>query len=84
MHRRRRFLTETNDDHPEFFARGIEPGDKAVFTLPCQHCVRVCDAKRHADDHLSLVAFLGRLHRRELELNAITTLEALARLTMQI
>ena len=41
---------------------------------------RVCDDKRHADDHLSLVAFLGRLHRRELESRDVDTLEKLARL----
>ncbi len=27
----------------------------------------VCDAKRHADDHLSLVAGMTRLHIKELE-----------------
>jgi predicted RecB family nuclease len=88
------------DDYSAYFrlmqhdlldAAAIDPDELAELYYPepvdlCDLCnwSRVCDAKRHADDHLSLVAFLGRLHRRELESNNITTLEKLARLTMPI
>lgn len=37
-----------------------------------------CDARRRADDHLSLVAGLGRLHAVELERQGVSTLAALA------
>jgi predicted RecB family nuclease len=37
-----------------------------------------CDGQRRADDHLSLVADLGRNHRRELDRHSIQTLTALA------
>jgi uncharacterized protein len=43
-----------------------------------------CDARWHADDHLSLVANISRLHRRCLEKEGITTLEALARLPLPL
>ena len=33
-----------------------------------------CDTKRHADDHISLVAGISRMQRRELESQGITTL----------
>src|SRR6187401_2631401 len=88
------------DDYSAYFrlmqhdllgAAAIDPDELAELYYPepvdlCDLCnwSRVCDDKRHADDHLSLVAFLGRLHRRELEANNITTLEKLARLTMPI
>jgi uncharacterized protein len=53
------------------------------YPEPVEHCDicgwrRTCDDKRHADDHLSLVAGLGRLHRRELASQGITTLAAYA------
>src|SRR5688572_16445252 len=56
---------------------------------PVEHCDicgwRVtCDRKRHEDDHLSLVAGLGRLHRRELSANSITTLASFAALPDQL
>jgi predicted RecB family nuclease len=56
---------------------------------PVEHCDicgwRVtCDRKRHEDDHLSLVAGLGRMHRRELSANSITTLASFAALPEQL
>jgi predicted RecB family nuclease len=41
-----------------------------------------CDAQRRDDDHLSLVADLGRNHRRELERHSIQSLTALAQVTL--
>jgi uncharacterized protein len=43
-----------------------------------------CDDRWHKDDHLSLVASISRLHRRCLEKERITTLEALARLPLPL
>jgi uncharacterized protein len=45
---------------------------------PVVHCAvcrwnRVCDDKRHTDDHISLVAGIGRMQRRELAALGITT-----------
>ena len=55
----------------------------AHYPEPVEHCGvcawwRRCDEKRHADDHLSLVAGLGRLHRRELARNDFDSLAKLA------
>jgi uncharacterized protein len=57
------------------------------YPEPVEHCDicgwrRACDEKRHADDHLSLVAGLGRLHRRELAANDIATLASFAAMTI--
>ena len=57
------------------------------YPEPVEHCDicgwrRTCDEKRHADDHLSLVAGLGRLHRRELTAHDIATLAAFAAMTI--
>ncbi|MGE0867555.1 MAG: TM0106 family RecB-like putative nuclease [Kofleriaceae bacterium] len=54
-----------------------------TYPEPTAHCDSCrwrsrCDHQRHADDHISLVADLGRLHQRELERHKITTLTALA------
>ncbi|MEO8622713.1 MAG: TM0106 family RecB-like putative nuclease, partial [bacterium] len=51
---------------------------KANYPDPVEHCTvcrwnRTCDAKRHADDHISLVAGIGRMQRRELATLGITT-----------
>lgn len=43
-----------------------------------------CDRKRHADDHLSLVAGTSRLQRRELEANGVRTLTELGELTLPL
>jgi len=51
----------------------------AHYPEPVPHCAICrwngdCDAKRHADDHISLVANVTRAQRRELEAQGITTL----------
>ena len=67
----------------------IDPDELAhlYYPEPVEHCAicgwrRTCDDKRHADDHLSLVAGLGRLHRRELASHGITTLAAYAAMSL--
>lgn len=56
----------------------------ATYPEPVDHCdvcawYQGCDARRRADDHLSLVANATRSQRRELESNGIATLAGLAR-----
>lgn len=51
---------------------------EANYPDPVEHCVvcrwsRTCDDKRHADDHISLVAGIARMQRRELATLGITT-----------
>lgn len=51
---------------------------EANYPDPVEHCVvcrwsRLCDDKRHKDDHISLVAGIARMHRRELARLGITT-----------
>jgi len=43
-----------------------------------------CNAKRHADDHLSIVAGITALQRRELQSQGVPTLTALARLDVPL
>ena len=43
-----------------------------------------CDKKRHDDDHLSLVAGISRLQRKELESRNVNTLTKLAHLTVPL
>ncbi len=55
----------------------------STYPDPVEHCGfcawwEVCNAQRRKDDHLQFVANLGRVHKRELETHAITTLEKLA------
>ena len=57
----------------------------ANYPIPVEHCDvcrwRIeCDRRRHADDHLSLVAGISRLQTRELEANGINTLTKLGSL----
>lgn len=59
------------------------------YPEPVDHCDicgwrRACDERRHADDHLSLVAGLGRLHRRELASQGVSTLAAYAGMTLPL
>ena len=59
----------------------------AHYPEPVEHCSlctwwRACDEQWRADDHLSLVAGLGRLHRRELEAQDIDTLARLAEMPL--
>jgi len=58
------------------------------YPEPVDHCEIcrwrwVCDKKRRDDDHLSLVAGMGRLQSRELEAAGILTLKQLGELTTQ-
>jgi predicted RecB family nuclease len=57
----------------------------AHYPEPVEHCAicrwaRACRERRTLDDHLSLVAGITRLQRRELESRAVTTMTALAEL----
>lgn len=54
-----------------------------TYPDPTEHCHicrwwKVCDEKRHRDDHLSLVAGIRKLHTTELHKQNILTLEAFA------
>ena len=56
---------------------------------PVEHCevcawLKDCAAKRHEDDHLSLVAGITRIQRRELESRSIATLTALGTLPLPL
>jgi uncharacterized protein len=66
-------------------------GDAAAPTYPepvphCDVCRwwPVCDRQRRGDDHLSLVAGISRLQRRELESRRVPSLEALAEVTLPL
>src|SRR4051812_20923132 len=55
-----------------------------TYPQPTPHCDSCnwrsrCETQRRADDHLSFVADLGRLHQRELERVGIHTLTELAK-----
>jgi predicted RecB family nuclease len=55
----------------------------ASYPEPCEHCeicpwLTRCAGRRRADDHLSLVAGISRMQRRELEAHGVITLRALA------
>ena len=55
----------------------------ANYPEPVEHCdicpwSSECSRKRRQDDHLSLVAGISRLQRRELEAHEVPTLTALA------
>jgi uncharacterized protein len=59
------------------------------YPEPVPHCDvcpwwKECDDRRRADDHLSLVANVGRVHRRELESRGVATLTGLAGLPVPI
>ena len=61
----------------------------ANYPEPVDHCDvcrwrKPCDDRRHADDHLSLVAGITRLNRREFEANDVKTLERLGDLVLPI
>ena len=65
------------------FEHTIAQGDVTTYPDPTSHCAicnwwQVCDRRRHADDHLSLVAGIRSLHVLELQRQQITTLEQLA------
>jgi len=61
----------------------------ANYPEPVDHCdvcpwSSVCSQKRRTDDHLSLVAGISRLQRRELEAHKISTLAALAEIPLPL
>jgi len=60
----------------------LAPPDGTTYPVPCPQCEtcrwwHVCDERRHADDHLSLVAGMTRLHAAELEGQGVSTLARL-------
>src|SRR5712691_6225264 len=66
----------------ERFVRTVEAGID-VYPLPvsfCERCdfLRRCEARWRADDHLSLVARMGRSQVRRLEAEGVATVEAFA------
>src|SRR6266545_1958919 len=61
----------------------------ANYPEPVDHCdvcpwSSVCSQKRRTDDHLSLVAGISRLQRRELEARDVPTLAALAEMALPL
>src|SRR3989441_6530731 len=68
------------DDETIALANYPEPVDH------CDVCVwsSECDRKRHQDDHLSLVAGISRLQRRELASRDVTTLAQLAKVPLPL
>jgi predicted RecB family nuclease len=61
----------------------------AHYPEPVEHCEvcawwRDCDRRRRSDDHLSFVAGISRLQRRELEANGVNTLAELATLPLPL
>jgi len=66
-------------------SRGHEDLAAANYPEPVDHCevcpwIVQCDERRRRDDHLSLVAGISRLQRRELTAQAVSTVTALAAL----
>lgn len=65
------------------FEGALAGGARETYPDPCSHCAicrwqGVCDARREADDHLSLVAGLSREQVRKLVKAGIPTVSALA------
>lgn len=65
------------------FETFMQEESQITYPNPVEHCSicnwwRVCDKKRHEDDHLSLVAGIRSLHIEELKEQKIQTLEAFA------
>ena len=61
----------------------------ALYPEPVEHCdvcpwSAVCSKKRHSDDHLSIVAGISGLQRRELESRGIATLTTLGELAVPL
>lgn len=73
----------------ETIGEGDEVLAAANYPEPVDHCdvcpwSSVCSQKRRTDDHLSLVAGISRLQRRELEARDIQTLAALAEMPLPL
>ncbi|HET9326691.1 MAG TPA: TM0106 family RecB-like putative nuclease [Candidatus Eisenbacteria bacterium] len=67
----------------------VDAPQTEAYPEPVPHCDLCrwwprCDRKRHDDDHLSIVAGISRLQRRELEARGISTLESLASLALPL
>ncbi len=65
------------------FEQVMEGEALATYPEPVEHCSicrwwRVCDKRRHDDDHLSIVAGIRSLHIEELKSQEINTLEQFA------
>jgi uncharacterized protein len=78
----RRRLEGVIDEAPD----GDGPG---TYPEPVPHCDvcrwwSTCDKQRHDDDHLSLVAGIAKLQRRELESHDVETLTSLAEVPLPI
>lgn len=78
---RAQMLETVAQDHDEVAA--------ANYPEPVDHCdvcpwSSECNKKRHLDDHLSLVAGISRLQRRELEARGVLTLAALAKVPLPL
>jgi len=63
--------------------------DAATYPEPCPHCdvcrwFKECDARRRADDHLSLVAGIRRLQRKQLVAWQIETMTELAEMPLPL
>src|ERR1700732_1179971 len=59
------------------------------YPEPCPHCevcqwFQECDARRRADDHLSLVAGIRRLQRKQLEVWRTETMQKLAAMPLPL
>jgi predicted RecB family nuclease len=64
-------------------AVNLEATPKETYPEPVEHCdvcawFSTCDLRRRRDDHLSLVAGLSKLHRKQLEVWSIQALAGLA------
>ncbi len=78
---RRQMIDAVADEYPAMLA--------ANYPDPVEHCEVCpwdpeCREKRRADDHLSLVAGITRLQRRELESRSVSTLTQLAGLPVPL
>ena len=67
----------------------VKAGSGETYPEPVSHCDicrwwKECDAQRRHDDHLSFVAGVSKLQRKELTLQGVPTLESLAKLPLPI
>ena len=67
----------------------VKAGPQETYPEPVDHCDicrwwKECDEQRRHDDHLSFVAGISKLQRKELTLQDVPTLEALAKIPLPI
>jgi predicted RecB family nuclease len=67
----------------------VKAGSQQTYPEPVSHCDicrwwKECDGQRRHDDHLSFVAGISKLQRKELTLQNVPTLESLAKLPLPI